>query len=712
MNFSYKTQILLIITCALFLIVSLGSYIYFNEKTAARKEVHANYSGVCKVLTDGDMLSYPMKISNKARIHRLLKDFELADNIKYLSLTFKGEKEPYYWLPESCTDFECDSILFSYPIYYFSEDLEHVGRLEICVKKKFSFDNYGAILFFLFFTCVIVAFSAYIFFKGRHLAQIQKIAQMFAHDVKKPMAIIENISTLISKASGGSKIQAIIHRHKLELNKAKVKVGSMREDLLLIGRKGKISIHIEPVSPNEMISTSINESCSIYHNADIKFIYNFKHKHMINVDRIKMERVFSNIITNGMEAMKLKGELRFCTKEDHVFTTFSIENTGSYIPRKDFKSLFKEFYSKNKTGGTGLGLAIVEKVVTAHGGRIWCESSKENKTVKFSFTVPTTSEAEKIAPITATCTKNIIEGFNKMCKNNKKKQPDALTAQYELEFENKILEYIEKTKGKIIIGLIENDPVCRKALIQSIREYDSLKSFIEFKIFQDFNAITSLFKKDPTNLLICDSDLGSTSIDGFEVTRMLRASGINTPIYMLSDNFLQINFEKTIDAGAQGFMYKPLTRVHLLRFISDFINTEEFNIVKNGNKLPTVAVLDDMEIFIEAIDRSLNDAFCSGFSSCEDFLGKIEANPTLLSTFDGIITDRNFERKIMEGDELSLMKGEELVSILRKKYNYKKPIMFNTMDEMDESELDRCGAAMNLGKENNKNWAQLEKLCD
>lgn len=95
---------------------------------------------------------------------------------------------------------------------------------------------------------------------------------------------------------------------------------------------------------------------------------------MVNVDAHRVQRVFSNIINNALEAMSVnKGRLWFFTKEDlnSQFTQFCIGNSGSFIQKEEVSKIFDAFYTKNKQGGTGLGLAIAQEIIYAHGGKIW-----------------------------------------------------------------------------------------------------------------------------------------------------------------------------------------------------------------------------------------------------------------------------------------------------------------------------------------------------
>jgi signal transduction histidine kinase len=58
----------------------------------------------------------------------------------------------------------------------------------------------------------------------------------------------------------------------------------------------------------------------------------------------------------------------------------SVQDTGIGIPSEALSSIFDRFVQarnrrEGKTQGTGLGLAFCRKVMDAHGGYIWAEST-------------------------------------------------------------------------------------------------------------------------------------------------------------------------------------------------------------------------------------------------------------------------------------------------------------------------------------------------
>lgn len=104
---------------------------------------------------------------------------------------------------------------------------------------------------------------------------------------------------------------------------------------------------------------------------------------VITGDADKLARVFNNILKNAIaysyenSIINISAELQ----EEDVVITF--ENNGDPIPSQKIDTIFEKFYRLDSArstdnGGAGLGLAIAKEIVTAHGGTITAESSREH----------------------------------------------------------------------------------------------------------------------------------------------------------------------------------------------------------------------------------------------------------------------------------------------------------------------------------------------
>lgn len=92
--------------------------------------------------------------------------------------------------------------------------------------------------------------------------------------------------------------------------------------------------------------------------------------------------VLYNLFKNALHAIQLagRGELEIILADRQLLVT----DTGSGIPDDVLPHVFEPFYS---TGGTGIGLAFCQKVITAFGGKIQCES-KAGAYTRFSLSFP------------------------------------------------------------------------------------------------------------------------------------------------------------------------------------------------------------------------------------------------------------------------------------------------------------------------------------
>ena len=95
-------------------------------------------------------------------------------------------------------------------------------------------------------------------------------------------------------------------------------------------------------------------------------------------DPSQLQQVFVNIIMNAHQAIrsvKEAGSIAVRTAVAGDMIRVAISDDGPGIPPDIMGRIFDPFFTTKEVGvGTGLGLSICYGIVSAHGGRIWCES--------------------------------------------------------------------------------------------------------------------------------------------------------------------------------------------------------------------------------------------------------------------------------------------------------------------------------------------------
>lgn len=116
-------------------------------------------------------------------------------------------------------------------------------------------------------------------------------------------------------------------------------------------------------------------------------------------DRERILQVMSNLLGN---ALKFTPEEGTVTVEAGVVAgeaRVSVRDTGPGIPAEDQAHLFERYWQAPDATrkGSGLGLYIARGLVTAHGGRIWVDSTVGAGTT-FTFTLPLVPERRASQP--------------------------------------------------------------------------------------------------------------------------------------------------------------------------------------------------------------------------------------------------------------------------------------------------------------------------
>ena len=113
----------------------------------------------------------------------------------------------------------------------------------------------------------------------------------------------------------------------------------------------------------------------------------------VDVDRAQIERVVSNLVTNGARATRPGGRVTVTATATPTRWRSMSPTPASAFPPEHLARIFEPFAQVpgGSAGGAGLGLSISRRIVEAHGGRLTVQSTPGAGST-FTFTLPRAAE--------------------------------------------------------------------------------------------------------------------------------------------------------------------------------------------------------------------------------------------------------------------------------------------------------------------------------
>jgi PAS domain S-box-containing protein len=208
------------------------------------------------------------------------------------------------------------------------------------------------------------------------LAAAGRISAMVAHDLRSPIQVIRNATTIIKmKPNLTDKMLKTIEE---SCARADNMLESFRSDTR------DMPLNIEAVDLGALIRMILEESPTP---AKVKVKLKVgKNLKAVQLDKFRVRRVLENLTSNAVDAMKGEGALRISAELKGGEVVVSVSDTGVGIPEAELPKVFKAFYT-TKPKGLGLGLAFCRRAVEAQGGRITVRS-KPGEGTTFTFVIP------------------------------------------------------------------------------------------------------------------------------------------------------------------------------------------------------------------------------------------------------------------------------------------------------------------------------------
>jgi signal transduction histidine kinase len=219
-------------------------------------------------------------------------------------------------------------------------------------------------------------------------AELELFANISAHDLQEPLRAISGCVEILEK-----RYQSSLDANTAELMRHTVegvsRMHGLINDLLAYTRASKLqprrvetSLYSLLANAQQNLETAIVESGAVITNGDLP---------TVECDRLHCTLLLQNLLSNSIKFRGSKSPVIHISAERQPGQwVISVRDNGIGIDKMHFErifTLFKRLHTRDVYPGTGLGLSICQKIVEAHGGNIWLESTLGQGTT-FFFTLP------------------------------------------------------------------------------------------------------------------------------------------------------------------------------------------------------------------------------------------------------------------------------------------------------------------------------------
>ena len=211
--------------------------------------------------------------------------------------------------------------------------------------------------------------------------ELNKFAYVVSHDLKAPIRGIHNVITWIGEDLS-EELSPQLKRYLQIIPQRTQRMEALINGLLDYAR-------INRITPIELVDTNLLVHEIAQSIVPRNFTIKIENLPEMVTERLKLEQVFANLISNAVKYSKPeKGFIKITGKKVKDYYEFSVKDNGIGIAVEYHQKIFEIFQTlreKNEIESTGVGLAIVKKIIDEHRETINVKSEL-GKGTEFIFT--------------------------------------------------------------------------------------------------------------------------------------------------------------------------------------------------------------------------------------------------------------------------------------------------------------------------------------
>ena len=243
-----------------------------------------------------------------------------------------------------------------------------------------------------------------------HLSRVSVLGELsgsLAHELNQPLtAILFNSQAALRMLERESPDLHELREILTDIVEQDRVAGEVIRRLRLLLMKGEV--HPQPLDVEEVIHDVLKLARGELVHQGVLTAIEIRHElPAVQADRIQLQQVLLNLVTNACDAMSAVDRSRRVLTlrvrlDGDDYIRVSATDGGTGIPDDALARVFQPFFTTKPTG-MGLGLAVCRSIIQAHGGRLWAENLEAGGAT-FSFTLPAAPAVTAAATATATAT--------------------------------------------------------------------------------------------------------------------------------------------------------------------------------------------------------------------------------------------------------------------------------------------------------------------
>jgi PAS domain S-box-containing protein len=221
--------------------------------------------------------------------------------------------------------------------------------------------------------------------------ELDEFTYVVSHDLQEPLRTLIAFSDFLLKDCG-DRLDANGAEYVSHIVEASRRMRALITDVLDLSRAGRVTGEFAQITLDDLISVVKADLAELIRaqGAEIRVVGPLPG---VWGDRDRIIQLFGNLISNGIKYNQSGAplvEIAAAPSDSDFWATLSVRDNGIGIdPEYHTKifQIFRRLHIREEYEGTGAGLAICQKIVHAHGGRIWVES-KLGEGATFFLTLP------------------------------------------------------------------------------------------------------------------------------------------------------------------------------------------------------------------------------------------------------------------------------------------------------------------------------------